>query len=353
LNILELKSIMENQKLINCDLSSLQNLLFDGPKKILILTHRNPDGDAIGTSLGLYNILKKLQHEVNVLVPNQYPDFLGWMPSAREIIVYSEQKPKAVQLLKDAEILFAIDFNDLSRIREFEEYVMQGKAFRILIDHHPDPHNFANIAVSNTEASSSSELLYAFIKAINLGKYMDKDIASCIYVGIMTDTGCFSYNSSRTSTFMEVAELLEYKIEKDKIYDLIYDNYSYNRMQLMGYCLDKKMQYFPEYRAAFISLSSEELKKYNYKNGDSEGFVNLPLSIDDVRFAAIFIENKKSIKISMRSKGNFSVNKVCADHFNGGGHKNAAGGESYDDLQQTIDKFVKLLPTYKNELFKD
>lgn len=346
-------SIMDNQKLINSDLSSLEKLLFGGPKKILILTHRNPDGDAIGASLGLFNILRKLEHNVKVLVPNQYPDFLKWMPSAKEIIIYSNQKSKAIELLKEAEILFAIDFNDLSRIKEFEEYVMSGKAYRVLIDHHPDPHDFANLTISNTEASSSAELLYAFVKVINLAQFMDRDIASCIYVGIMTDTGCFSYNSSRKETFLEVAELLDYKIEKDRIYDLVYDNYSYNRMKLMGYCLDKKMKFLPEYRTAYISLSSEELKSYNFKNGDSEGFVNLPLSIDDVRFSAIFIENTKSIKISMRSKGSFSANKVCADHFNGGGHRNAAGGESFDNLQDTIDKFVNLLPNYKDELFKD
>jgi phosphoesterase RecJ-like protein len=344
---------MDYQKLINCDLTHLQKLLVEGPKKVLILTHRNPDGDAIGASLGLFNLLKKLQHEVKVLVPNQFPDFLGWMPSAAEIIVYSRHKAKAVELFRDAQMVFAIDFNDMSRIREFEEHLLPGKAYKILIDHHPGPKNFADLTISNTAVSSTSELLYIFFKALDLDKYIDKDIASCIYVGIMTDTGCFSFNSSRAETYMEVADLFKYNIEKDKIYGLVYDNYSINRMRLMGYCLDKKMQHLPEYRTAYISLSSAELKAYSYNIGDSEGFVNLPLSIKDVRFSAIFIENKEMIRISMRSKGNFAVNDFCADHFNGGGHKNAAGGESYDSLQKTIDKFVNLLAKYKNDLLKD
>ena len=344
---------MDHLKFINSDISYLQKLLAEGPKKILILTHRNPDGDAIGASLALLNLLKKLHHEVSVLVPNQFPDFLGWMPSVPEIIVYSRHKAKAIKLFSEAQIVFAIDFNDLSRIREFEEHLSPDKAYKVLIDHHPDPKKFADLTISNTEVSSTSELLYIFFKALNLDKYIDKDTASCIYVGIMTDTGCFSYNSSRADTFLEVADLFKYNVEKDKIYGLVYDNYSLNRMRLMGYCLDKKMKFLPEFHTAYISLDSSELKAYNFKNGDSEGFVNMPLSIEDVRFSAIFIENTEMIKISMRSKGNFAVNDFCAVHFNGGGHKNAAGGESYDSLQNTIEKFVNLLPKYKNELLKD
>jgi phosphoesterase RecJ-like protein len=344
---------MDNKNSSAYDLSDLKKYLSEGRKRILILTHRNPDGDAIGASLGLLNILAKIGHQVDLLIPNSFPGFLCWIPSADKIITYLKQKEKAIELLKNAEIVFAIDFNDLSRIREFEEHLTDNHAYKVLIDHHPVPIYSADLNISNTESSSTAELVYFFIKAINLEKYIDKDVASCIYVGIMTDTGCFSYNSSRTETFGVVADLLNYGIEKDKIYGLIYDNFSYDRMRLMGYCLDKKMQHLPEYLTAYIALTHDELKEYNFKIGDSDGFVNLPLSIEGVKFSVLFTESKDMIKISMRSKGDFAVNNFCTDHFNGGGHKNAAGGESYDSIQKTIDKFVNLLPKYKNELLKE
>ncbi len=335
------------------DFSVLRNILFDRPGKILILSHRNPDGDAIGASLALLMILRKLKHDVSFLVPNHFPDFLGWMPDAHEILIHATHKNKVTEIHSQAQVIFAIDFNDLSRIKEFEKFLTSGNAYKVLIDHHPNPQKFADLAISDTQASSTSELVFSLIKSLGIENLIDKDIATCLYVGIMTDTGCFSFNSSRPETFSEVADLLKYNIDKDKIFDLVYDNYSFNRMRLMGYCLDQKMIYLPEFRTAFISLTKAELKAYNFKNGDSEGFVNLPLSIKDVRFSAIFIENSDLIRISMRSKGDFPVNDICADHFNGGGHKNAAGGESYESLEKTVDKFIKLLPRYRDELLKD
>ncbi|MGD2034837.1 MAG: DHHA1 domain-containing protein [Bacteroidales bacterium] len=190
------------------------------------------------------------------------------------------------------------------------------------------------------------------MKALDLTKYIDTDIAECIYCGIMTDTGCFSFNSSGTGTFVAIAELLGYEIDKDKVYDLVYDNFSFNRMKLMGYCLDKKMVYLEEYNTAYIYLSQKELKEYNFKVGDSEGFVNLPLSIKGVVFSALFIEKKDMVKISLRSKGNFEVNKIASEYFYGGGHRNASGGESYESLENTVDKFVNLLPKFKDDLHK-
>lgn len=335
------------------NLAELKNK-FDTPgKKIAIITHRNPDGDAIGSILALGGILKKIKHQVGMVVPNDFPEFLKWMPGSGDILVFNKEKEKTSKLLNDAELIFALDFNDLSRVKEFEEIIAGHQEYKVFIDHHPEPGNVADLMISSTKVSSTAELVYFFLHQMKLDQFIDKDIATCIYTGIMADTGCFSFNSSNPETYHAVSDLLKYGIEKDKIYGEVYDNFSYNRMRLMGYCLNEKMQYLPEFRTAFISLSSAELKKYNFTVGDSEGFVNLPLSIKGVIFSALFIENKDRIRISFRSKGNFAVNKISAEHFNGGGHMNAAGGELFESLEKSVEKFVKLLPAYKNELLNN
>lgn len=338
---------------LSFNLNELKDNLNLAGKKIVIITHRNPDGDAIGSILGLYGILKKLNHQVNMIVPNDYPAFLKWMPEAKEILVFSKNKEKASEQLKNAEMIFALDFNDLSRVQEFEQLIAGHQAYKTFIDHHPEPGNVADLMISNTYVSSTAELVYYFLHEIKLNHLIDKNIATSLYTGIMTDTGCFSFNSSNPETYHAVADMLGYGIEKDKIYSEVYDNFSYNRMRLMGYCLNEKMQYLPEFRTAFISLSAAELKKYNFAIGDSEGFVNLPLSVEGVIFSALFIENKDRIRISFRSKGSFPVNKLSAEHFNGGGHVNASGGELFESLEKSVEKFIKLLPTYKDELLRN
>lgn len=332
------------------DFKQLVKLLRTGERKILIITHRNPDGDAIGSSLGLIHLLHKLGHKADIMVPNRFPAFLSWMNGAGKIIIFNQQTDKAVRLLTEAEIIFALDFNDLSRVREFEEHISGGTSFKVLIDHHPDPGSFADLTYSDTSASSTAELIYNFIQHAGFGDLLDKQAATCIYAGIVTDTGCFSFNSSRPGTFRVVAHLLESGIDKDAIYDKLYDNFSVDRMRLMGYCLDQKMKLLPEYKTAYISLSQEEMKRYKFKIGDSEGFVNLPLSIRDIKFSVLFTEHKDVVKLSLRSKGNFAVNTIANEFFSGGGHKNAAGGESLETLEKTIEKFISLLPAYKNEL---
>jgi phosphoesterase RecJ-like protein len=344
---------MDNSNWLSYDLSALKKKLGQTDAKIVIVTHRNPDGDAIGSITALYNVFKKVGYSVKMVVPNEFPSFLKWIPGAKKIHIFANETEYASQLLKNADIIFALDFNDLSRVREFQDNISGSSSYKIIIDHHPEPGNIADLLISETRVSSTAELIYSFIISLGHKHLVDKDIATCIYAGIMTDTGCFSFNSSRPETFGIVSELLIYGIEKDAIYGKIFDNFSFNRMRLMGYCLNKKMQLMPEFRTAFISLSGEELKEYKFNIGDSEGFVNLPLSINGVIFSALFIENKDRIKISFRSKGNFAVNKICTEHFNGGGHKNASGGESFDTLQNTIDKFVKLLPNYSDDLHKD
>jgi phosphoesterase RecJ-like protein len=344
---------MDKSNWFTYDLSVLKNKLDRTNLKIVIITHRNPDGDAIGSITGLYRIFKKFGHEVNMLVPNEFPSSLKWLPDANKVQIFSNETEKAKKNLKSADILFAVDFNDLGRVHEFQENVLGSPSYKVIIDHHPEPGNIADLIISNTTVSSTAEMIYIFILSLGYQQLIDKDTATCLFAGIITDTGCFSFNSSRPETFRIVGDLLKYGIEKDTIYGKIYDNYSFNRMRLMGYCLNQKMQFLPGFRTAFISLSADELKEYKFNIGDSEGFVNLPLSIKGVIFSALFIENKDRIKISFRSKGNFAVNKICAEHFNGGGHINASGGESFDTLQNTIDKFVKLLPKYSDDLLKD
>ncbi len=342
---------MQNKLLTIQDKESLSKLLTqEKNKKIVLVSHKNPDGDALGSVLGLNNLLKYSNHETVAILPNAYPEFLKWMPGNDNILIYADGKKLANEEIEKADIIISLDFNDLDRLGDMKKPVESAKAIKILIDHHPHPSNFSNITCSETNVSSTSELLYLIIEELGLKNWIDKDVATSLYVGIMTDTGNFSFNSSKKETFDVIGELLGYGIDKDLIYSYVYNNYSFNRMKLMGFCLHQKMKYFPEYNTAYISISKEDKEKYNFQPGDSEGFVNLPLSIEGVKFSALFTEKEDKVRISFRSKGNFPVNKFSTDNFNGGGHLNAAGGESDESLSSAINKFEKLLPKYKDDL---
>jgi bifunctional oligoribonuclease and PAP phosphatase NrnA len=317
--------------------------------KILITTHANPDGDAIGSLLGLYLYFKKQGYPVWAVSPNEYPDFLAWMPGNEEVIDYTKNRSKARKLIEQADVIFHLDYNEIKRSGEMAEPLAASGAYKIMIDHHPNPQLDVKCAISRTEASSTAELIFEFLSELFPSPF-DRAICECLYTGILTDTGCFSYNSSRTRTFEIVSKLLEFGIEKDQIYRSIFDNYSESRMRLLGYCLNNKMQVLPEYNTAFISISLEEQQMFNFSTGDSEGFVNYPLSIRGIRFTALFIERKDKIKISLRSRGMFPANAFSKAHFSGGGHLNAAGGESSLPLNETIEKFLALLPNYSEML---
>ncbi len=334
-------------------INTLKKAIYDNNKKIVLLTHKNPDGDALGSILAMYHFLKKSGQQVSMVVPNKYPDFLSWMPEISNLIVFTEKDKAALQRLKEAELMICLDFNSLTRVDHLRDHWGKFNAQKVLIDHHPDPEEFANIVFSDTSMSSTAELVYYIIQELDSREIPDKKIAECLYVGIMTDTGNFSYNSSNPNTFHVVASLLKAGIRKDHIYSSVYDNFSFQRMQLLGLCLNSNMQYFPEYRTAIISITAEELNKYDFKIGDTEGFVNYPLSIKDVIFSALFIEKKDHIKISFRSKGSFPANEFSKNHFSGGGHLNAAGGESDLSLLNALKKFRQLLPEYKAQLLKD
>ena len=330
--------------------SKIKRLLSGSKRKIAIITHINPDGDAIGSSLALGRLLSNLGHETGIITPNVYPEFLQWMPGNDEIVIFNHGQKKVRQLIQSAEIIFCVDFNNLSRVKQINELVDQSKALKVLIDHHPTKEYFTPVVYADINASSTAELIYDFMLEHGFKKAMDKDIATCLFAGIMTDTGCFSYNSSNPHTFKVVARLLDYGIDKDEAYYNVYDNFSGNRMKLLGYILNEKMEIFVKYSTAILSLTREEQKRYRFQPGDSEGFVNYPLSIKDIRFSVLFVEKEDHIKISFRSKGNFAVNKFAEQHFNGGGHLNASGGENYASMEETLEKFRDVLLIYKEEL---
>lgn len=329
--------------------NELKNLLAK-KHKIVITTHLNPDGDALGSTLALSMALKKMGHEVYPIVPNEYPEFLQWLPGNDDVIDFFKKKEFACPIISSADIIFFLDHNESKRGGDMNEALTASKAVKIMIDHHPNPQMAVDFQLSFIEASSTCELIFEFLTAIDGLDLMDKAIAECIYTGILTDTGCFNYNSSRTRTFEIAAQLLRYGIPKDEIFSRIYDNFSEQRMRLLGYCLNEKMVVLPEYHTAYMLISLEEQKRFNFATGDSEGLVNYPLSIKGICFTALFIERKDKVKISFRSRGKFPSNLFSERHFSGGGHLNAAGGESALPLDKTVQKFNELLSDYKAEL---
>ena len=330
---------------------SIRNLI-ETAKKVVVLTHTNPDGDAIGSSLALAQALGKMGLDAQVVIPDGLPDFLRWLPGIERSTTFAYKKEKATEIIEGADLIFCLDFNDPKRINGVERLLQKSKATKILIDHHQDPVQFTDIVISETWRGSVGEMIYLFIKEVLDGKIMDKEIATCLYVAIMTDTGNFNYASSYPEIFHIVGDLLKYEIDKDSIYSSVYDAFSEDRMRLQGYCMQEKMVVLPEYHAAYISLTDEELTKFNHRKGDTEGFVNIPFSVKGVRFTALFVEKKDRIKASFRSRGQFPVNQVASEHYHGGGHINAAGGDSFASMEETLAGFEALLPGYA-KLLKD
>ena len=319
--------------------------------RIVIVPHKGPDGDAIGSSLGLFHFLKDKGHDVKVIAPNDFPQFLKWLPGQEEILVYEENRELCTTLIENAEIIFTLDFNMLERTGEMEEPLRASEATFIMIDHHPEPSDYADHTYSDAAMSSTCQMVYKFIQKLRAVKYITPEIATCLYTGIMTDTGSFRYRSTSSETHLVIADLIEKGADNTTIHQNIYDTFSENRVQLLGVAL-QNLRVNKELKTAYITLSQEELDRYNFQKGDTEGFVNYGLAVEGVKFAVIFIEHKTEglIKMSLRSKGKFSVNQFARSHFSGGGHLNAAGGKSDMSLEDTVIKFNTILPDYREEL---
>ncbi|PIQ18257.1 MAG: DHH family phosphoesterase, partial [Flavobacteriaceae bacterium CG18_big_fil_WC_8_21_14_2_50_34_36] len=312
---------------------------------------KNPDGDAIGSSLALFIYLKKQGHNVQVIVPNEYPDFLKWMPQNESILIYEKHKTKANQIILKAELLFTLDFNAYARAGDMQEILEKATAPFVLIDHHQQPDNYAKYTYSDTAICSTAQMVYHFIEFMDGLDVLDKEIATTIYTGIMTDTGSFRFRSTSSTTHRVVADLIDHGADNAFIHESVFDNNSAEKIKLLGVAL-RNLKIIPEYRTAYITLSQHELDANHFKKGDYEGFVNYALSVENVILAAIFVESKEDglIKISFRSKGRFSVNKFARNHFEGGGHDNASGGKSNRSLEDTISYFISKLHAYKKEL---
>lgn len=329
------------------DITALSELL-STPKKIAIIPHRNPDGDAMGSTLALYHFLIKLNHQATVIAPNEFPDFLAWLPASENVLVFENDKKNTTKIIQEAELIFTLDFNALHRTGEMEQVLNKLKAIFIMIDHHQSPDDFAQYTYSDTNFGSTCEMIYNFILQLGKKDLLDKTIANCIYTGILTDSGSFRFPKTTGTTHRIVADLIDLGAENTSIPTLLFDNNSYDRLQLLGRAL-QNMKVFPQYKTTYIALSQEELDAFHYVKGDTEGIVNYGLTIKGIVFAAIFIENKSEniVKISLRSQGDFDVNQFAREHFSGGGHINAAGGKSNLSLTETIAKFEQLITQIK------
>jgi phosphoesterase RecJ-like protein len=327
-------------------MNDIKEILNDSTS-IVITTHKSPDGDAIGSSLALYHFLKKSNKDVTVVVPDAFPDFLNWMIGTDQIIFYDRQSDIADVIIDKADVIFSLDYNSLNRIGELSNPIEKSEAIKIVIDHHQDPKDFADHYIVDTECCSTSQLIYEFIENLGELEKLDKAIGECIYCGIMTDTGSFRYPSTTSKTHQVIANLIELGADGAKIHQEVYDTYSEQRLRLLGYALTEKMRVFPEYNAAYISLSQEELKQFSFKKGDSEGLVNYPLSIDGIKFTVLITEKEDNVSLSFRSKDDFYVNKIANEHFNGGGHIYAAGGMLEMPLQEAIKKVEEVIKNLK------
>lgn len=332
------------------DLAKVIDLL-STPQSIVLVPHKNPDGDAIGSTLALHKYLLKKGHNSCVISPNEYPHFLKWMPGQEEVLVYNAFAKAAQEKIKQANLIFTLDFNHLSRIGDMQKELETATAQFVMIDHHQEPSDYAVVTYSDTTMSSTCEMVYHFIDMLGDTAAIDADMATCLYTGIMTDTGSFRFPSTTQITHKVISSLIEKGAKNADIHQAIYDTNSYTKLQLLGVALNN-LKVLPEYKTAYITLSQKELDDHKFQKGDTEGFVNYGLSLEGIIFAVIFIENRADgiIKISLRSKGTFSVNEFSRVHYSGGGHTNAAGGRSLLPMKKTVAQFIDTLATYKDVL---
>jgi len=334
------------------DTAALSNLL-NQPQKIVITTHHKPDGDAMGSSLGLYNYLIQQGHHTQVIAPSDYPEFLAWMPGNEEVIIYTEHKEQSAQLIAEADIIFCLDFNNLTRINDMGELVRQSSAVKVMIDHHLEPEDFDDYRYWDINACAAAQLVYGFIvEELQRPDLINADVATCLYTGIMTDSASFRLPKTTAAVHRIVAHLIECGAVNWRIHELVYSNSSENRLRFLGHCLANKLEILPEYNTAIISVTRAEMQQYDTITGDTEGIVNYALGITGIKLAAFIVERTDLVKLSLRSKGEFPANEICKKYFKGGGHRNASGGQSDLSLAETIEKFKQILPEYKTLLIQ-
>lgn len=330
------------------DIQAVETLLAQ-PQEVVVLTHRNPDGDAIGSSLGLLHFLRKQGHTVTIVVPSSYPDFLAWLPGSEEIIVFDDEIEAARQVIKAASLFFILDLNSFDRIDKVAEGLDKDTRPRIMIDHHLYPEPIANHMFSDTSASSTCEMIYDFIDQLGKTAVVDETIADCLYTGIITDTGGFKYATS-PKLFRTASKLLEAGADDYRVNDQIWNSMTEKQLRLLGHCLANRMEIIDEFRTGLIYLTRDDYADFDIQRGDTEGVVNYLLRIPNIMMAAFIHEQPTIVKISLRSKGDLNVQQICKTHFRGGGHKNASGGASFAPLGTTIKKFHQLLPSYSNQI---
>lgn len=329
---------------------AIYKLLQQNSGKIIITTHTNPDGDAIGACLSLMGYLEKKNQAVSVIIPDPDPAFLHWMPFHEKILVYSAETAKCREMIASAAIIFCVDFNGLGRLSNAETDFRQAGAVKVLIDHHKNPKPDFDHMISVVNASSTCELIYDFIDSCGDAGLIDQEIGACLYAGLVTDTGSFSYSCNNEKPYLIAADLVSKGVDGEHVHRLVYDTYSENRLRLLGYSISEKLFVLPEYHAAYISLTKEDLERFDHQVGDTEDIVNFALSIGSVNVAALFYDRGEEVKVSLRSKGKFSVNEIAAKYFNGGGHMNAAGATTHISLEDTVNVFLSLLPLYEKAL---
>lgn len=321
------------------------------PRKVLITTHHKPDADALGSSLGLAGYLKKKGHSVQVITPSDYPVFLAWMPGNEGVLAYDKSKAILVnEKVQAADIIFCLDFSALGRIYDMADMVRQAPAKKVMVDHHLEPESFAEFVQWDPTSASTAQLIYRLILELGDRAVIDENIASCLYAGLMTDTGGFRHNNTRHEEFLIASELVAMGANPSRISKLVYETNTLTRLRLMGYVLSEKLVVLEEYKVAYITITEEELKRFGSQTGDTEGLVNYGLSVEGVKMAALIYKRKDDVKLSFRSLGSFSVSEFSRQHFEGGGHKNASGGQTKLSLEETLQKFLNLLPQYKEQL---
>lgn len=324
----------------------------NSPQKIVITTHPKPDADALGSSLGLGMYLQKKGHQVDVVSPTDFPNFLSWMKGADKVWKFDEEKQKTaiIDLVQGADMIFCLDFSNISRLDDLGEVFKSARASKVLIDHHLEPEKFADFEYWSTEAAATCELVYELIEKLGDKEYIDKDMADCLYAGIMTDTGSFRHPNTTKNVHQITAELIDLGVDTSKVGKLVYDSNSLNRLKFIGFALSERLEVLPDYHVAYFCISKEDQDRFASRTGDTEGLVNYALSIEGITLAAILIEKDDMVKMSFRSVNDFPANELAKLHFEGGGHKNAAGGKSSLSLEATLAKLKGLLPTYKELL---